>query len=174
MKGERGIQGTGLLCRWHTTERCIGSNLYQWETADTIALITLLCQAPPTSIGRQSPLVSRGRRRAIPSARLVCLPSLFKKGNDVITIEKINADPSGEPAQRSGVLCRSTDISLDLFKSQQCVGARSSSTFNPRPHHLFIYDNLVGDVLIKHHPGMPMYTICHEWVTDAIDLHVVV
>lgn len=44
MKGEGGFQGTGALCCWQTTERCIGSNLYQWHPTGTIALITLLCQ----------------------------------------------------------------------------------------------------------------------------------
>lgn len=68
---------------------------------------------------------------------------------------------------------------LLLLESQQCDHDASSSTsFNSRLYHLFIYDILVGCKSIKHHTPTyihtSLYTISHQVITNAIDLHAIV
>lgn len=90
------IQGTGALCCWHATVRCIGSNLYQWKPTGTIALIAVLCQGFHYQYRKACAVWSdrggggggRGEEVKISWVPLVFMPSHLKRGNDVTLIEQ--------------------------------------------------------------------------------------
>lgn len=147
MKGEWGIQGTGALCCWHTTERCIGSNLYQWKPNRHYCFNYPALSSIPLSIKKDWATWSAkggggGGDEVILWVPLVFMPSHFNRGNDVTMIEHRSLDHLVMSLQYSCNLCFicSSETYLGSFKSHQCGGVEySSSTFNSRPYHLFIH-----------------------------------